>query len=261
MPRKRKTDKSPRLYHELAEWFHLLTAPEDYKEEAEFYRRTIVENSIVPVKTVLEMGSGGGNNASHMKAHFNLMLTDLSENMLAISRRINPECEHIRGDMRNMQLERQFDAVFVQDAISHLLTINDLSSAIETAFVHCKPGGVALLAPDYTRESFKPSTQHGGHDGENRGMRYLEWTWDPDPADTEYIMDFAYLMREKDKVRCEYDRMAMGLFSKNEWLLLMKNAGFTDVKMKNAGFTDVKKIPYPDNISWTTPVFIGVRSE
>ena len=32
----------PRLYHDLASWFPILTAPEDYKEEAEFYRQTII---------------------------------------------------------------------------------------------------------------------------------------------------------------------------------------------------------------------------
>ncbi len=81
----------PRLYGELAEWFHLLTAPEDYKEEAEFYRQVMVETADGPVLDVLELGSGGGNNASHLKANFKMTLTDLSEEMLAMSRGLNPE--------------------------------------------------------------------------------------------------------------------------------------------------------------------------
>jgi hypothetical protein len=27
----------PKLYSDFAQWFHLLTAPEDYAEEAEFF--------------------------------------------------------------------------------------------------------------------------------------------------------------------------------------------------------------------------------
>jgi trans-aconitate methyltransferase len=42
---------------------------------------------------------------------------DLSTEMLAISRTLNPECEHIAGDMRTSRLERRFDAVFIHDAI------------------------------------------------------------------------------------------------------------------------------------------------
>jgi hypothetical protein len=36
------TDQQPRLYGELADWFHLLTAPDDYAEEADLYRRVLV---------------------------------------------------------------------------------------------------------------------------------------------------------------------------------------------------------------------------
>ena len=79
-------ERLPRLYRDLAGWFHLLTAPEDYRVEAEFYQKVLTENSRIPIKEVLEMGSGGGNNASHFKEHFRLTLTDISEDMLTIAR-------------------------------------------------------------------------------------------------------------------------------------------------------------------------------
>jgi len=227
MPRKRTRQESPRLYYELADWFHLLTAPEDYAQEADFCRQVLIDNSRIPIKTMLELGSGGGNDASHMKAYFQLTLTDLSEKMLNISRRINPECEHIQGDMRDLRLGRQFDAVFVHDAISYMVTESDLSKAIKTAFVHCRPGGVSLFVPDYVRESFTPETNHHGHDGGSRAMRYLEWTWDPDPNDTSYFVDFAYLLREGESITCESERHIMGLFGKNNWQNIMEKTGFT----------------------------------
>jgi SAM-dependent methyltransferase len=216
----------PRLYHELASWFHLLTAPEDYLEEAKFYRKTIVSACNRPPQTLLELGCGGGNNASHLKAHFTMTLVDLSPEMLNISKSLNPECEHIQGDMRNIRLARQFDAVFIHDAISHITTMEDLRSTIETAFSHCKPGGAALFCPDHVRENFQPQTEHGGHDAGERGMRYLAWDWDPDPTDTTYITDFAFLLREGDNIRCEQDRFIMGLFRREDWLRLIAETGF-----------------------------------
>lgn len=92
---------------------------------------------------MLELGLGGGNNASHLKKHFQMTLFDFSPGMLNVSKVLKPECEHIRGDMRTIRLEREFDAVFIHDAISYMLTEADLLQAIETAYVHCKPGGVA----------------------------------------------------------------------------------------------------------------------
>lgn len=64
------SDSSTRLYSDLADWWPLRSAPEDYAEEAGFYRR-ILEDAAHP-QTVLELGSGGGNNASHLKQHFSL---------------------------------------------------------------------------------------------------------------------------------------------------------------------------------------------
>lgn len=216
----------PRLYHGLALWFHLLTAPEDYVEEAEFYRKTILSACTCPPQTLLELGSGGGNNASHLKAHFAMTLVDLSHDMIEVSQSLNPECEHIQGDMRNIRLGRLFDAVFIHDAITHMTNQKDLRSAIKTAFVHCKPGGAALFCPDFVHENFHPLTETGGHDVGKRGMRYLAWDWDPDTNDTTYITDFAYLLREGNHIRCEYDRMIMGLFRREDWLRLITEVGF-----------------------------------
>jgi SAM-dependent methyltransferase len=176
---------------------------------------------------VLELGSGGGNNASHFKARFEMVLVEPSAGMLAVSRALNPECEHVQGDMRSVRLGRQFDAVFVHDAVAYMATEADLRLAIETAFVHCRPGGAALFAPDAIRETYQPSTDHGGHDDETRGLRYLSWTWDPDPSDTTYLTDYAYLLRMPDgTMRAEHDRHVEGLFSRADWLRLLSDAGF-----------------------------------
>jgi SAM-dependent methyltransferase len=137
----------PRLYGDLASWFHLLTSPDDYAVEAEFYGRLLTESAAVPITTVLELGSGGGNNASHMKERFELTLVDLSDGMLELSRSINPECEHVQGDMRTIRLGRQFDAIFLHDAVSYMTTEDDLRAAIATAFEHCGPGGRPFSRP------------------------------------------------------------------------------------------------------------------
>jgi SAM-dependent methyltransferase len=215
------------MYGELAGWWPLLSAPSEYAEEAEVYRRLLVEAADRPPVTVLELGSGGGNNAAHLKAHFQLTLVDLSPAMLEVSRKENPGCEHVQGDMRTIRLGRTFDAVFVHDAVMYMTSEEDLRQAIETAFVHCRPGGAALLAPDQLRETFRTGTDWGGHDGDGRAVRFLEWTWDPDPLDTTYTVDYAYLLREADgSVRVAHDRHVEGLFPRATWLRLLEEAGF-----------------------------------
>jgi hypothetical protein len=223
-------DGQPRLYAEFAEWFHLLTAPEEYAGEAAFYLNRFTEAIGRKPDTLLELGSGGGNNASHYKRHVKATLTDISPAMLATSARINPECEHIQGDMRSLRLNRQFDAVLVHDAVCYITTLADLRRTFETAFIHCWPGGAVLFAPDYIRENYAERTDHGGHDGAERSMRYLEWVTDPDPSDSTCRVDLAYILRERGKPdRVELDAHVCGLFYKADWLDGLKAAGFERV--------------------------------
>jgi SAM-dependent methyltransferase len=213
-----------RLYSDLAPWFHLLTHPSDYEEEASFYAAVIEQTADGPARTLLELGSGGGNNASHLKARFACTLTDLSTDMLELSRTINPECEHITGDMRTLRLGRTFDTVFVHDAVMYITTEKDLNAVVETAAVHVRPGGAVLLVPDTVRETFEPGVRHGGHDGDDgRSLRYLEWTYDPDPDDTLFEVDFAVILREQGApTRVEHDHHTCGLFPRETWLDLLR---------------------------------------
>jgi ubiquinone/menaquinone biosynthesis C-methylase UbiE len=220
----------PKLYAELASWFHLLSSPPDYAEEAEFARSLIVEASPSPPVTLLELGSGGGNNASHLKAHFQMTLADLSPGMLELSRPLNPECEHIQGDMKTLRLARIFDAIFIHDAVMYMTNEADLRLALETASIHCRPGGVLLVMPDVIKETFVSLTTHGGHDGppgDVRSIRYIEWTFDSDPSDTTYTVDFAYLLREGSQpLRVVHDTHVFGIFPRAKWLELLRAAGF-----------------------------------
>jgi len=222
--------EQPKLYGELASWFHLLSHPPDYAEEAEFARSVLVESGAGSGSSVLELGSGGGNNASHLKAHFGMTLVDLSPRMLELSRALNPECEHIEGDMKTLRLERKFDAVFIHDAIMYMTTAADLSRTFETAAAHCKKGGALLVMPDVIRETFVSLTTHGGHDsqtGDGRSIRYIEWTFDADASDTTYTVDFAYLLRVgREPVRVVQDTHVFGVFPRETWLRLLREAGF-----------------------------------
>lgn len=216
-----------KLYSKLADWFHLLTAPSEYAEESACYWELMSKHMRRPIETMLDLGCGGGNNASHLKRRCRMTLTDLSEEMLRVSKRLNPECEHVQGDMRFLRLGRDFDVVFVHDAVMYLRSELDLRRAMLTAWQHCAPGGVALFVPDFTRETWKPSTDHGGHDGDGRSLRYLDWTYDPDPTDTEYVVEMVYLLKRHGRaVRVERERHRFGLFPRRRWLSLMREVGF-----------------------------------
>ena len=180
------------------------------------------------MRTVLELGSGGGHNAVHLAPSFTLTLTDLSPSMIEVSQRLNPGCEHVVGDMRTLRLDRQFDAVFVHDAVEYMVTVEDLRRAMETAYVHCRPGGAAVFIPDAVTETFAPGADHGGEDGsDGRAVRFLEWTTDPDPDDTWTQTDYVFLLRAAGgSIDVVHEEHRTGLYREAVWMDLLRDVGF-----------------------------------
>ena len=149
------------MYDDLAPWYALLDPPESHELEAEQFCNLLLSVMSNPpsVPDLLEIGSGAGHNAVWMKTRFDCTLVDLSEPMLELSRKINPECRHYQGDMQDLDLGRQFDAVLIHDAIVYMTSETELKAALTTAFKHLRPGGAAIIAPDSVRGCFQEQTE------------------------------------------------------------------------------------------------------
>lgn len=228
------------MYRELADWWTLLSPVSEYVEEAGLFHE-VLRTRAPQAKTLLELGAGGGNNAFHLKAHYQMTLVDLSDDMLRQSRRINGELTHHVGDMRDVRLDERFDAVFIHDAISYMTTREDLLRAMQTARAHLLPGGIAMFVPDETKERYRDSTDCGGVDEGKRGFRYLEWFWDPDPDDEKALADYAFLIRDDDgQTRAVHDRHEHGLFPRQVWLDTVERAGFARAEIVAVEHSDVE---------------------
>lgn len=216
----------PRLYGELAEWWHLMSPPSNYSEEAGIFIAIFEGHSSGPIRTMLELGSGGGNNASYMKERYEMTLTDISAQMLEQSRRLNPECEHVQGDMRTLRLNRTFDAVFVHDAIAYMTTEDDLGAAMRTAYLHLASPGMALFVPDDIAETIRRSVFQGGGEKNDRSLRYFYQQEIPEPGATTYETTMTYVIREGGTQRMEVDKHTFGVFPRATWLGLLAGVGF-----------------------------------
>jgi len=215
-----------RLYRDYARWYRLVDPPEDHREEADTFQLAFEGAVSQRPETLLELGAGGGHNALHLKRHYRCTLTDLSEEMLALSRDLNPECEHVAGDMRTLELGRKFDLVLVHDAVTYMLTEDDLAATARTAFIHTRPGGAAIFAPDNLRETFHESTEVDSSQDAIRTLHYLAWVWDPDPTDDTYQVDYTFLLREKGAVQAFHEQHVEGLFPRASWLRILDSVGY-----------------------------------
>jgi SAM-dependent methyltransferase len=214
------------LYQDLAPWWPLISPPGEYARDAALAAEQLRSGSI-PVREVLELGSGGGHLASQLAGSLELTLVDVSPEMLAVSRRLNPGCAHVRGDMRTVRLGCRFDGVLMHDAADYLTSESDLGRAARTAFAHCRPGGVAVFMPDHVPETFQPGTERGGGSAEGRAAHFIGRKYDPDPSDTWLLAEYTFWLRTADGAeQVVQETHRLGLFSLGTWVRTLTEAGF-----------------------------------
>lgn len=223
-----------RLYDDLAWMWPIISPPEDYVEETELFSKTIKGHSRIEAKTLLHLGCGGGHNDYTFKKHFGLTAVDISEEMLSLARKLNPEVVYHQGDMRTVRLGQRFDAVTILDSVNYMTTEEDLRSAFVTAHEHLKPGGVFLTYIEQIAYKLKQSyTSCSTHSRGDVEITFIENYFDPDTEDTTYEGAFVFLIRRKGALEVEVDRHLCGVFKLETWLDLLANVGF---EVKQAKF-------------------------
>lgn len=215
---------------DLATWWPLFSNPDEYADEAEWILRAIDNALGRRPADILELGSGGGNTASHLRHHARMTLVDLSHQMLEVSRRLIPDARHEQGDMRTVRLGKSFDAVLIHDAVMYMTTDDDLVAALTTARTHVAQDGAVIVLPDFVTETIESRVETGGRDatdGSLRGLRYIEWTHTPTGHDTTFVRDYAILVREADgSVEVYHDQHRLGVFTRAAWREAFTQAGF-----------------------------------
>ncbi len=229
-----------RLYSDLAWTWPIISKKEEYIEEAETFCRIFQEHAQIPVKTLLHLGCGGGHLDYTLKKYLQVTSADVSEAMLGLARRLNPEVTYLLGDMRTLRLGETFDAVMVADSIDYMLSEEDLRAAFETAYIHLKPGGVFSTYAEDTLERFKQNeTCYSTHSQGDVEIVFVENSYDPDPTDTTHEYTCVYLIRRGGQLSIETDQHICGLFPQEVWQRLLEEAGFEVPRV----YLDMDEIP------------------
>ena len=224
--RQEYTKDQQRLYEDLAWTWPIISPPEEYREESERIKKIILQYSQIPVRTLLNLGCGGGHVDSVLKKYFKITGVDVSKNMLALAKKLNPQASYVRGDMRRIRLKKRFDAVLIHDSINYMLTQNDLRTAFRTAHVHLKPGGVLYTFVEEHDKLRRPNVHFSTHKKGNTEITFIEHQYDPNPKDTTYESTFISLVRRNRKLKIYTDRHLCGIFQLKTWSKILREIGF-----------------------------------
>jgi SAM-dependent methyltransferase len=235
-----------RLYHDLSWIWPIVSPPEDYVEESDFFCRTIRKNAERDVRTLLHLGCGGGRNDFTFQKHFDVTGVDISEDMLKLAKELNSAAEYILGDMRSIRLGKTFDCVTAFDSINYMTSEEELEQVFQTAHHHLNPGGVFLTVVEESRDRFKQNrTISSTHTLGDNQITFIENYYDPNPDDHHFEAIFIYIVRKKGNIEILTDSHIWGLFKMDTWRQLLNKTGFSvrELKFEHSTFLEDKFMP------------------
>ena len=210
-------------YNDLAWIEPIITSTEVCREETELYSKVIIDNSKTKPKRLLHLGCGAGMNDFTFKKYFTVTGVDLSQPMLKIAHRLNPEVNYIHGDMRKIKLTERFDAVAIPDSIAYMTTESDLRKALKTAYYHLNPGGICLIVA-HIRDTFQ--NNNFVYSGSQGDIHITVFENNYISSGTNYEATIVYLIRRQDNLDVFTDTHTLGLFDMRSWNNLFKETGF-----------------------------------
>lgn len=248
---------APRIFTDLAHLWPLLSPVEDYLKEAQSVHR-VLQRYLGPEAhlggrkpSLLELGAGGGHTLHHLLDKYDITAVDLSQEMGANCQRLNPEVDFHQGDMRTVRLGRRFDAVLIHDAIDYLQEVEDVEQTMRTAAAHLSPAGVVLVAPTYVEETFvDQEVEYDQQSQSGIDLTYFSYVHRPDEKSHRVETVLVYLIRKGGGVEVVEDRHPGGLFSTNDWIMMLRGAGF-EVELDHL-------IPPDEDDGIGVPMFVGI---
>ena len=207
------------VYNELAWTDEILASPESCEEEAFIYVEAI-KNRISGISvTMLHLGCGAGGHDFHFKEHFSVTGVDISEGMLVLAKKRNPEVSYVTGDMKTIRLKKKFDVVVIPDSIMYMTTLEDLQKAIMNAARHLKPEGV-LLVVAHMKEDFKEN--NFAYSGEKENIHIAVFENNHIISDSTYEAAIVYLIRQDGALSIHHEVHTLGLFSYDQWMAIFE---------------------------------------
>ncbi|PIY60263.1 SAM-dependent methyltransferase [Candidatus Woesearchaeota archaeon CG_4_10_14_0_8_um_filter_47_5] len=217
------------LYRKYAWYYDLIYAWKDYKKEAETLVKLIAWYKRSPGNTLLDVACGTGRHLLYLKKHFQCTGIDCSEEMIHIARRKVRGVAFRTSDMRRLETHKPYDVITcLFGSIGYVKTLAALKKTLTGFSASLVKGGVAVVEPWFTPSDFedgKPSMSV--YEDKELKIARLNVSCRKGKLGKVSVLDMHYLIAERGKkVKHLTDHHELGLFTREELLLSMREAGF-----------------------------------
>jgi len=204
------------MFSQTAQYYDTIyLAMKDYGAEADKLIAFVHQYSRSTGNRLLDVACGTGLHLSYLKQHFQVEGLDLDEQLLTIARQRHPEVPLHHADMTDFNLGCTFDVVTcLFSSIGYVKTLENLSRAVQCMAQHLVPGGVLLIEPGFTPETWRPGTVHARFIDEPNLKIARIHTSGVDGRLS--FMDMHYLVGTPEGIEHYVERHELGLFTTEE---------------------------------------------
>jgi len=223
------------MFSQTARYYDKIYSFKDYRTEAECLAAVIHQNLQSGGNRLLDVACGTGCHIEHLKSDFEVEGLDISEGLLELARRRNPGVVFHQADMIHFELGRHFDVVTcLFSSIGYVRTIENLRQAIKCMTQHIVPGGLVIVEPWFTPETWHPGTAHAVFIDEPE-LKIARVNTSFVEGRLSYL-DLHYLIGTPEGTEHFVERHELGLFEREEMATAFEAAGL-EVSYNEAGLT------------------------
>ncbi len=212
------------MFSKTARYYDKIYAFKDYQAETQYLIAVIQQNLCSGGIQLLDVACGTGRHIEHLKNHFEVEGLDISHESLELARERNPGVPFHHADMIDFNIGRQFDIVTcLFSSIGYVRTVENLQRAVSCMAQHIKPGGILLIEPWFTPDTWRPGTVHAQFIDEPE-LKIARINTSFAEGRLSYF-DLHYLIGTPQNTEHFVERHELGLFTQDEMASAFKGAG------------------------------------
>jgi len=209
----------------------------EYAPEAARVKALLTRHGIVSQADLLVLACGTGGHIPYFKDDYHVSGLDLSEDMLNLAREKFPGIRFHLGNLIDFKLDSDFDAMIcLYGSIGFVKTVDNLRASMKRIAAHLRSDGLALITPWSTVEDFQDLIVVDAADQPDLKIARMEQVRLKEPKMVE--VTFHHLIGKNNEVAYHKQSMEIGLFSREEYISAMTDAGLKVMEEYTA--TDVR---------------------